>query len=298
MLGLGAVCVAGGLCAKYLSSSLAVEGKDLERCSAIGIVPPKHPSAPLYGHFRGVLSSDQPNKVQDKDSGIEFDVVGVRKIVVELFEDKTKTTNLDTGDSTEVTQRGEKVLSDTGKQHFGRYTLKATVPTDAGAKKLNHKDSGFRHVECVLSSECQRQVPFDKAFSNYQPAQHGVTVVVNNSDYAKNRKKGRGLHEARAKPRLDVSVSRERCGMRTDVFAAKVGSEVTVIGDFTPNQEKTAWIAVPSSGRLTDVTLKSFEQYKEDRVRRSTMVNNIGTGLIVVGSAFGIAHIKFETGSR
>jgi len=293
MLGLGLVCITGGLCAKYVGSSLAVTCKDLDACPAIGALPHKPPDTALYGHFRGALSSDQQNKVQDKDSGIEFDVVGVRKVVVELFEDTTKTTDLDTGESTKVAWRGETVLSDTGKQHFGTFTLKASVPAavNANMKKLNLKDNGDRQVECVLSAGCQREVPFSKAFSNYQPVAKGVNVTVHTNNYAKNTKKKPRFRKTQ-KPRLEITTNREVSGVRTDVFAAKVGTEVTVIGDFIPNPEKTAWVAVPSTGKLGDVTLRTFDQYKADKAFSSTAFSNVGTGLIVLGSVFGLAHMR------
>lgn len=244
-----------------------------------------------YGHFRGTLASDKPNKIYDNDMGLEYDVVGVRKIVVELYEDKTKTVNLDTGHSTEVASTGENVLTDTGNQHFGQYTLKASTERGAHAGKMHTlKKGGLVHVDCVLSPELQEKVPFPQAFSRYQHAQRGTNVVVNNNNYAKNRKPKRGLRpDGTVNERLDVSVSRAVSGTRTDVYAAKVGTEVTVIGDFSPNLERTAWVAVSSPGRLTDVTLKTFDQYKADKIHSATVVNNVGTGLIVLGSAFGIA---------
>lgn len=272
MLPTAVACAIGGVAAKYVGMSLAGQTKDLENC--IPIVPSVHrpDMAKQYGYFRGTLNSDQPNKIQDKDSGIEYSVVGVRKITVQVYNDKVRTVHLGTGSSTETRGTSERVLSDTGNQYFGKPYLIAEVN--------NNQSSDVKRVECSLGADIQKTVPFPVIFSQYQSTNNGTTVVINNG--SSRRRSG---DDAVAR-----NFSHDLAGTRTDVCAAKVGTELTVIGDFSVS-DKGGWIALPASGKFSTVTEQTFEECKAEKEMAASFVSNVGTGLLIVGTLCGVVHV-------
>jgi hypothetical protein len=255
----------GGV-AKFYSETLRGDAQALDKAVPLADLPDIHAalgsSGQIYGHFRGSLHSNKENVIKDSESGLEFGVVAMRKTLVEIVEFGRGTSRI----------RTETILTDSGNQFFGDISLKG----EAKSKKMNFKDDGIRHVECVLSEEACGALPIPLVFSNYHAAQGGV--VINNNISTTTRRRGHGVEETSS-----VSVpSRSVVGTRVDISAAKSGANVTFIGKFTGDAKKGNWVAISGVA-----TAKTFDDYRAGLNSSSYNMNILGNVLLGLGVGCG-----------
>jgi len=224
-----------------------------------------------YGYFRGKMNSDQPKNIKDGDTGLELSVVAYQKKMIEEYVTKTtvKGEGEESGRTLEKTKRGERTVTDTGKQLFGSLELTAQLSPQSTAV-------------CALRA-VQAEVPLRKVFSSHTPA-YSTRISSGISDLTGSESKS----------------CEEVTGLRTDVYAATVGEEVTVIGDFTRMRRRasdvdeavvtTYWTALPTQKKCHQIVYEPFEKYKADKASSSSLFGVASCGFFVLGSIFGYLH--------
>lgn len=210
-----------------------------------------------YSHASVVLKSENPHTYIDQN-GIPYTLMAIKQTQDELVEKKVTTCDPE-GETHDYTNTETRTSVSQGKQYFSPIETKGSnVP-----------------MSRVLDESFYPYLPFKKIFSSLKAADsHNVNVNVNNG-----QKRGEVINKT-------------PIGIRTTIFGVEDGTNFTVIGDFTVEDDKV--MMRPSPDRFSIITTKTYQRVLDDQTRSSDDHRNMSNALMLISGVLTLCGISMR----